>query len=387
MRPQTGATYSGTVPNQVRIIKVEELYPRSIRRTSGVEADEHVLAITFKVKSGTDRGYTFDAEDDAGVPSSMGSATGNSIGAGGEITIYFTIASGVAGSGNKIKIVESVPEHPPTPSYSNTYNTAVSATRHNCDDSALDTRTGYGQPNREGQLPADPNAELRNIKFGTWVFSGGLFAGNMAAGTKDRSGTARMQFWPPSNVTSITPSGTDPDLGGPLFYTLTLFDLDKPALGSGLGTVGSPLLGVWGRAVTDANSGSTETTVSWATRWLSITMEDHGSSSGPGTYDQDWRMARYIRGTTAYGSEVGPYVNWPLTLTSMSVSDGADAYDNLPYQLGLTVGLVEEEEQVSTTVWRYFASREFEALQTTFPKTDSRPRIWCVGGAAGPVNN
>lgn len=379
--PFLQSTYSATLPNQVRIVSVEELYPRSVRRGTSVVNDQHVLAVTFKVRSSTDRAYEFDATGDTGVATSYGNSINNSIAAGQEIVIYFGIGSGFSTSGNALTITEWVPEHLPTAAYTNVYNSPVSLTHYNCDDASIDTRRGYGQPNREGQMPADPNAALRNIRFGSWTFSGGLFAGNMAAGSNDRSGAARIQLWPPSNVTSISSSATDPDLGGPNFYTLTLTDMDKPAGVSG------PTLGAWVREASDTNAASTESTVSWATRWLSITTDDHGSGSGPGTYDQDWTMARFIRGSSDYGSGQGPFINWPLTLTSLSVFDGADAYDNLPYQLGISVGLVDEANSLGATVWRYFASREYAATQSTFPKNASRPRIWKVSATAGPTVN
>lgn len=236
------------------------------------------------------------------------------------------------------------------------------------EDAAVDSRKGYGQPNREGQFPADANAELRNINFGDWVYKGGMFAGNMpTSGSNDRSGTARFQLWQQTaNANNV-----------PRMMVATVYQAGKPTNVNGAMTLGifAPLPGP------DVYIGEAATT--WANKWNII---PRASIPTNGSYEQNkdpWRKF------TIGASDEADLLSVSLTkVYDAQVSNGMGGFNNLttwstPIFDGLCYALDNEQSQVDSnfTGWRYFASKEFtinpeyrELVPGSFK--DFEPRYW-----------
>ena len=208
------------------------------------------------------------------------------------------------------------------------YSSALALTRRDTPSVSIDTRRVYGQPNLDGELPADPNAELRNPSFAGWSYKGGLFIGNATG--KDQSGTARIQAYvPPAAFTYPLASS----------YTLLALGRPQPFL--------SPVS--WEGFVPSTNDPNLATsvgTVTWANKWdlLSGTLiaANPGGPPPDGEYDRLFFVGN--------ASRIG------LTLASEAS------------MVGSGYGL-----------WQYFASDAFESSYAgPFPYSDSRPRTWTV---------
>lgn len=219
-------------------------------------------------------------------------------------------------------------------------------------DASIDTRKTYGQPNKDGELPADPNAPRREVNFGGWKYKGGLFVGNMPEGGKDVSGLARSQLWVQGGSTYASTYD---------FAALSLFDTGKP-LDSGI--TGALDLGVYIPSSSDTNIGSTDADVTWATAW-SIT---------PGTVNtggSSWTSSAFS-GTTLSSTGTDDYVCLPLS------ADGGNIHPAHCLDW-LCLAIQDESTFVSgsSTAWHYFASSEYET-GSTFPLNDCAPRVWVV---------
>lgn len=194
---------------------------------------------------------------------------------------------------------------------------------------AIDSRRVFGVPNLEGEIPADANAESRNITFNPWLYKGGLFVGYMPDSGKDQSGTARIQL----SASSSTASNVKLTL-------LSLFHKVRPA-SAALGNAATEI-----RAFIpdsgDSNYSQSLSTVTWATRW---------SFPSSGT------------DVTLAASDAGneEYANWVMPSACTKV------------------GLGTTTTSGSTAYWRYFASASYQAqFPSDFPANDSQARIWQI---------
>lgn len=208
-----------------------------------------------------------------------------------------------------------------------------------CADASVTTRKTYGQPNLAGELPADANAPLRNVKFGSWEYRGGLFAGNMPTLARDHSGTARMDFFP-SGGSSYNSACT--------LAALSLFDQGKPTVS---GVSGAIDLGLYTSTIP---SGVTESNVTWDTQ----------CSMTPGAVDT---------GSTNYN--IHPYDH--LTLTDGNSDDYIVIQAPTNNLEALVLALVDESSYSSSTLWHYFAAKEYQS-GSTFPRSDCAPRVWLI---------
>ncbi len=234
------------------------------------------------------------------------------------------------------------------------------------EDTAVDSRKGYGQPNREGQFPADPNAELRNINFGDWIFKGGMFVGNMPQSAGDRSGTARFQLWEPTIETQV-----------PRMTIFTVYQYGKPSHVNGAMTVGlyGPLPGP------DIYIGEAGTT--WENKW-DITPRAAIPSGGSFEQNKDPYKKFVIDGLTGAGLIS---TNITKVFDKMHPSPGnptlmfpKTTWETINYP-GLCLALHDEQSLVDQgwSGWRYFVDKEFQPLvQDVIPTAfrDLAPRIW-----------
>jgi hypothetical protein len=205
---------------------------------------------------------------------------------------------------------------------------------------AIGSRRFYGRPNDDG-LPGDPNAFLRDVSYSGWAYKGGLFVGNMPWESRDQSGTARTQL-------HVASGGT----GTLRRATLVLYDLGSPHQLSG------SIIGVFLPGVNDPNLNVATANVTWSNRW-------HIEPTDEPTDPIDYRYNPLS--TVTVSGEGERYINFPLR-----DSEGA-----IPAMSLSRICLARTDED--TWSWRYFASTAFEALETTYPRMDSRPRVWRLG--------
>jgi hypothetical protein len=116
----------------------------------------------------------------------------------------------------------------------------------------IDSRLVYGQPNLEGDVTADPNADLRHVNFNGWLFKGGLLVGNASETGTDRSGTARTQIY------VNTPTGTT-DV---VWSALTLLYVGYPST-----MTGSTAVAIARPEPTDQHINDDYTSLTWLNRW------------------------------------------------------------------------------------------------------------------------
>jgi hypothetical protein len=219
------------------------------------------------------------------------------------------------------------------------YNAKYSVNKQLLLDASIDSRKAFGQPNDQ-TWPVSPNQELRNLNFGAWTFRGGLFAGHMPLATGDFSGTGRIQLWVENPVADT------------FYSTLTLVHLGPPP-GNAIPGVPFPGAAVDLHAFAPSGSSSTtEMTATWANRWSPSSSLD----------------------SVQFSSSAIDFANWQVTQSSSSSYNTPSAAREK-----LIVGVDEANFPVGEAAWRYFASREYEAIGWStldFPKWDSRPRLW-----------
>ena len=229
----------------------------------------------------------------------------------------------VSGGGSRTHYEEQISE---------TYRAALNVARRDVEMVSIDSRKVYGQPNLDGELPADPNAELRNPNFLNWSYRGGLFLGNAVG--RDASGTARIQGWVPAAN----------------FTNLLMSSLTVRALGCPTGYA-APTVQAYVPSASDPNLATTAPTVTWATAWNLGSAAPLGPPLGVGAIP------------------MGEYLHFRR--------DGDLA----------RIGLALADESAATSggspYWLYFANAVYEA---DFPLPDSRPRVWTVDLTAVTVN-
>lgn len=232
---------------------------------------------------------------------------------------YVTFTSGTDSSGN--------------PTGSTTVMPAVLAlSRRDTPCVSIDSRDVYGQPNLDGELPGDPNADLRNVNFSGWSYKGGLFVGNAPSGSGDQSGTARIQAYvPPATFTQALGS------------SVTFLALGRPSK-----FPSAAAYKAYVPSINDLNLNTLPATVTWKTGWS-------------------------LSDATAVGTGDDLTGSFPSNEYSRCFFTG-DASRVL-------VALSSEATIVSQGggCWQYFSSPGYEAqFPNTFPVNDSRPRTWTV---------
>lgn len=224
-------------------------------------------------------------------------------------------------------------------------STAYTITKSLPNDASIDSRLFFGDANEAVEYDANPNTVARNVKFGLWTYKGGLFVGNMPWASRDQSGVSRLQLF----------GGSSPATHR--FAVLSLFYLEKSENSSG-----SLDIGAFFPASNDSNLSVTETDSNWSNRWNIVPQS---SEPNPADYSK-YPVSRFSIGSTASTLE---YVNWPLTKDTQT-------FDMATQKVCLAIH--DEGNQLNSTVWRYFASREYQNLYSAFPQNDSRPRIWLL---------
>lgn len=225
-------------------------------------------------------------------------------------------------------------------------------------DSSIDTRKAFGQPNLDGALPGDANADAANVRFGPWNFKGGLFAGNMPWQTADQSGTSRFQLM------SLAASGFDLTEYHPQWVAATLY-----YVGTNSKANSSVEIGAFLPSATDANISVSESTLNWANRW---TIDPRATASSPPDFTRD-PVDKFIfdSGGTTPTME---YVNFQMVKPT-------GATWTMPDMVWKNIAFALHDEGTHVTngdaFWRYFAGKEYESLFSSDPiKGNSRPRVW-----------
>lgn len=226
-----------------------------------------------------------------------------------------------------------------------------------CTDASVTTRRTYGQPNREGELPADPNAPLRSVNYGPWDFKGGIFVGNMGSG-KDMSGTSRTDLFVAGGSTY------DQDY---TLAALSVFDKGKPSLSGLSGSLGDGV-GVY---IPTSTGSLTESTVDW----------DHQLSINPLAYSST---------STTYNENPFSYVNVTdgnsddYCIFDLPTSTSAHPNNSL---FALALAIVDEANFISahssSNYWHYFSSKQYERGAKTTVTSGTSSATQTVGSTAG----
>jgi hypothetical protein len=212
-----------------------------------------------------------------------------------------------------------------------------------CEDASVTSRRVFGQPNLDGSLPGDANAELRNMNYSNWEFKGGLFVGHMPFETRDQSGTARIQLYPQ---------------GGQISQQSVLAILTLMPLGIAAGVPGEFEVTSYLPQPTDPDLDEPIETLTWATKWSQHWFSD--KKALPALDGTNWQYANWFLGRS--GNQ---------TLLPMAVS-----------KVGLRITSEQAAIDQKVSLWRYFAGKEYAAaFPQEFPLNDSQPRVWLVNEA------
>lgn len=285
----------------------------------------------------------------------------------GEEVVVHLASDAALSSGSLTVTVETYvlvhyPDNPETPeneehwdSLSAFNKVEYDITKYLCQDSSIDTRKAFGTPNREGELPDDPNALPATLNFGGSVWRGGTFVGNMPWQTRDQSGLARAQIYP---------QGTEEREGPPRMVGLSMF-----YRGTAPNVTNSVTIGAYTPSDSDTNFEVGSNAVTWDSRWDIQPRTSPGDPRDP-TKDPIFRVP--FTSTTP----AGEYATWTLTDTAATTS-----YTPATILTAIALAIENETEVVtnSYSAWRYFASDHFPSeVANTFPNNDSMPRLWVV---------
>jgi hypothetical protein len=239
---------------------------------------------------------------------------------------------------------------------------------------AVDTRKMYGQPNIDGGLVADANADIRNVNFYNWVFKGGIFLGNMPFGSGDNSGLSRIQV---SMGTTV--------------YTPVASSLSMMYLGVPPGQTPGLKIGLWPWAQSLANPTQYDSgaNLNWATQWVP-------ASTTLSTTNVAWPFVDGTQTSSVTLSSSTPtkeYLNWPIKFSAPTASTTYYAFPGIPTGLpyGFMVAVADEQTffDTSETGWAYFADSAFQALPVNAiaPLNDSAARVWNVNITSSTLTN
>jgi len=330
-------TYSGTPPSNVSSYVCNQ----SVYVEQGTEVS---------VPSGTSMGTS--------TPTAGVTAYGGLVSSGNKFIIQTSDTSTIPSDRHLaywVKTDVTIHYNDGTPTYNNTSwgRSEYVLAKLTCYDASVDTRRTYGQPNKAGEQPGDPNAPLRSVNFGSWDFKGGVFLGNMPTLGADHSGTARTQLYVQGGSTYSSTY---------LFAALSLFDEGKPNDSSISGAIDA---GIYFPSSSDTNLSVGEGDVTWPTQWQSITP---GAVSSTST---DYTQHPYYDITLTDGNSNDYAV---FQLTKVGGTKPSMALSNI------CLAIVDEATTVSYSFqcWHYFASREFQNTSSAFPKNDCAPRVWLI---------
>lgn len=224
-----------------------------------------------------------------------------------------------------------------------------------CQDSSIDTRKAFGQPNREGELPDDPNALPAALNFSASVWKGGSFVGNMPWQTRDQSGLARAQIYP---------QGTSGRSGPPRMAALSMF-----YRGTAPNVTNAVTIAAFTPDSLDTNFSVSSTIVTWDSKW------DVQPRTTPGN-PRDASKDPIFKVPFASNTPVGEYATWTLTDTT-----GSSSTTPATVMSAIALAIADEPDFLtnSSSAWRYFAGDTFPGqVANTFPNNDSMPRLWVV---------
>lgn len=264
-----------------------------------------------------------------------------------------------------------------------------SLSRVTCSDASIDSRKAYGVANENGETTPDGNWDSQNVNFGSYMYRGGLFVGNMpppgsgaVSGIDyiDWSGSARLQLW--------TASNSDP--GTMLYANVTVLDMGGPVVPTGVGTTGIAPVPDWAAYIpdNDTNSSTTESTATWDKKWV---ISDTGSGSGNGGNGQAGTGPKppITDGQTIPSDDVGGlFLNFPITYVDESATTGT-FYFTATNLSRIVIAIRNEQSNLDDISWRYFASKDWQneyGSGQSFPFNDAAPRMWLTridGGHSG----
>jgi hypothetical protein len=220
----------------------------------------------------------------------------------------------------------------------------------NC--AAIDARRCYGQPNLDGELPADPNAPPEAPSFPGWVYMGGLFVGNMPWATGDQSSTSRTQF-------DLAPSNSD-NSSNLRASALTCYYTGSPSSANGGATIGLYLPGIGGAPL-----------YTWVNQWP---VTPRATPSSPPNYADDPVDQLTFTSTSTPG-----YCTWSLMQMATINNVLTATFEGMCEYFVLCVANESGFVQSNGCAWQYFASPAYQALYPTTPLLgDSAPRVWNV---------
>lgn len=271
--------------------------------------------------------------------------------AGGRIMVTWATSNGIPGQAN----------------LTNQEIVYVFHRRDGFGDASVSSRKGYGQPNRDGQFPGDPNADFRNLNFGDWVFRGGMFVGNMPSGSNDRSGVARAQFFTSTVMNQLT---------APRMTVFTAYQIGRPANVNGAVSIG--LFGA-------LTSNETEATATWENRFNINPRASVPSGESPSP-DKD-PLLRFNIGANESDGLLSGSITRVYDVGTPSPEDPNiityTTYYSTPVSGALALAVHDEQTLVNWgwQGWRYIASKEYlGSLPAShgLNYTDIAPRIWNI---------
>lgn len=218
-----------------------------------------------------------------------------------------------------------------------------------CAAASVDSRKGFMDPHADGSEEPSGNEFYRNLNFGSYLYRGGLFLGNMEWQGGDQSGLARILLWPASGDSVTTYMG----MGVSLLGTGKRGFLDP----QGYSELGFPSSVAYAASVIQ-NPAPVEGTATWDYQWTFTTTES----------DDTW---------------VAPIATSDYTTWTVSRLDGGGNLV-IPQNATTNLTIALEDEATESESWAYFAGDEYEALATSgsmnlgFPFTDCKPRLWIV---------
>ncbi len=341
--------------------------------TSGGGGSETFIGYYFYVESpgemapgGAYAATTYDFDHIAPLDF-LGSGLRKQFNLGEEVVVHLASDAALASGSLKVLVETHVQTHilddPMTPEDEEEWHAASTfdeveydITKYLCQDSSIDTRKAYGTPNRDGELPDDPNALPATLNFGGSVWKGGTFVGNMPWQTRDQSGLARAQIYPQG-----TSGRTNPIRMAALsmFYRGTAPNVTTPVT-----------IAAFTPASNDPNFSVGANSVTWDTRWNIVPQ---ATPDGPRDPSKD-PLFRVPFGSS---TPVNEYATWTLTDTMAESSFTPETV------LSAIALAIHDESTFTSAAWRYFASDHFPAeVANEFPNNDSMPRLWIVETAS-----
>lgn len=222
-----------------------------------------------------------------------------------------------------------------TDTYKTTTSAIVTLRRVNAQVVSISDRKAYGQPNLDGELPGDPNADLAHTNFTGWKYRGGLFVGNAKGLDNDQSGVSRI-VWSTPNP---NPTWTDS------FFTYSLLNVGSPTTFGGHAN--------WDGALTVGFYAGNTATV-------------------PALTDINWDTApTYTSGLPAFLAGGTPF----LDITNAPQKDMIN-FVSITSQLFPTMALMVAKDETQPR-WRYFGGGTYlPPSPNTYPFNECLPHLW-----------